>query len=173
MKLPSIPVWLTVFSKHIPETLKEFSFFVFFALMPIWVAVVARAIGSVPILEFLDGYLTTGEAALISATSIGPLVYFLQKEYGKGADGRSRAFPLKNFFLLAIVLICIVCAIIVTMQTLKEDLSSVIWWISSIIVALSVCMWLIITTIRNGIDDAAPKMNRAEEQDFLDRWGEK
>ena len=176
--MPKVLSWIKVFYRHLGDPLKEFSYLVMFALMPVWLSTVIQFLFSREIWKFLQEYLYSGEALLISVATIGPLFYAIMKEYDKNQDGFSRSFPGQNFFVLIILLTCLISAAVlgvkdsgyISEKVSKENLDSALWYLSLIFSTISVLVWFAVTTIRNSLEHAAAQVYRQDTRDFVAEW---
>ncbi len=171
-----MPSWARVLFRHKRDSLFEFGYLVGFGLAPVWLGAVINFVVGKSVADYLKGYLFSGEALLISAATIGPLVYLIFKDYEKREDGFSRSFPGSLVLLLAISIICLVSASILGLQSSGVSVAPVstnaLWIVSTAVTIVSVAVWFAVVTIKNSLEYAAPQVMRQDTADFLKEWGQ-
>ncbi len=157
------------------SALGEFSYFVFLSLMPVWLGALIQYLYGRSIGSYLFGYLSSGQALLISSTAVGPLLYFLTREYGKTADGATRRFPYSSALSLSIIITCMVSACVLGViddssggaTVLPSSLSAV-----SIVVAIAATfVWFAVALLKNDVEQGSAKIMRQDEEDFVKDYG--
>jgi hypothetical protein len=173
-RLTRPPSWVRVAWRYKKESFSEFMYLFIFGLMPVWLGVILNFIRGNSLSNYLMNYLTSGEALLICATSIGPLAYLILKGYHKQTDGFSIPFPGGLFLMAAISIICLISAGILAFRTevvtLTEVSQASLWSVSTLITLSSLMVWFAVATIKNLLEDGAPKMMRQDTADFVEAW---
>ena len=172
--MPKVPSWIKVLFRHRRESLEEFIYLVIFALMPVWLSTIIQFVFSRKVFSYLESYLYSGDALLISAATIGPLIYLIFKDYHKNQDGFSRSFPGRGLFAPVIIVVCLVSAAILGInnagQSTESMSASALWYISLVVAVVSTLVWFGVITIKNSLEYAAPEMMRQDTTDFVTEW---
>lgn len=142
--------------------------------MPVWLGAIINFVVGKSVTDYLEGYLFSGEALLISAATIGPLIYLIFKDYEKRQDGFSKSFPGSRILGLAILVICLVSASILGLQSAGVSVASMstnaLWIVSTTVTVVSITVWFAVVTIKNSLEYAAPQVMRQDTTDFLKEW---
>jgi hypothetical protein len=148
----------------------EFAFLVLLGLMPVWLGALIRAGQGRDWLEYLGGYLTGGEALLLATATVGPLLYLVVASDFGARKGASH-FPLKGWYVLAILLVCISSAGLFGFKAGHENegglAPSAIWWISVLVIGFSVILWFAISAPNAVREHGAADVMRQDEHDFV------
>lgn len=168
------PSWIKVLLRHKRDSSEEFAFLFFFGLMPVWLGTVINYVVGKDVTVYLKSYLYSGEALLISAATIGPLIYLIFKDYEKRQDGFSKSFPGSRVLALTILVICLVSACILGLKSGGVSVASMsadaLWFVSFVITLVSILVWFAVITIKNSLEYAAPQVMRQDTTDFLEEW---
>ena len=173
MKL--FPAWLRLGVRYAQESLLEFLFLVLLGLMPVWLGGLIKLAQGKDWVAFLSSYLSGGEALLLSTATIGPLLYLVVAS-DFGARHGSRRFPLKGWFVFAILLVCSASAGLFGFKSGyegEEGLSlspSVIWWISIFVVGFSTVLWFAVSATNAMRERGAAALMRQDEHDFVESY---
>lgn len=170
----SIPSWLRVSIRNSKPAFQEFGYLVVFSLMPVWLgALVVGILLNQGFLSYLGNFLSSGEALLICATTVGPLMYAISKDYQKRDDGFSRTFPFKTFLSLSIVIICVASASLIGIRSVPLNSISIsrdaLWYLSLTTTVLSIIIWFTVMILKNSLE-SAPQIMREDENSFLRKW---
>lgn len=166
-----IPASLIVAWRYAHQSLLEFFFLVLLGLMPVWLGGLIKLGQGSDWIGYLQGYLSGGEALLLSTATVGPLLYLVVAS-DFGARRGTRRYPLKGWFVFAILLVCISSAGIFGFKEAHEgdhgQLSpSMVWWISSAVSVFSVALWFAVSTTNAVREGGAAAIMRQEEHDFV------
>ncbi len=186
-KFFKVPSWARVAYDQRGDCIGELGYLAGFALMPVWLSALIQFVTGKPLYEFFNGYLYNGEALLISATTIGPMIYLIQREYGKTDNGLSRKFPGSRILTLLIVVVCLASAAVLGLKSggvPSENNDSVIanaaatvslapnaiWSVSLAVSITALTIWMAVTIIKYSLENAAPKIMRQDTEDFVKGW---
>lgn len=172
------------------DAIKEFLSVLLFGFMPIILGLLfAWLSSSGSVTQFVLGFLASGEALLLSAALVGPLIYVLVKTYGElpSLSGLIRnydkfpgtisiQFPFGWYFISLIMLICVIAAGVFGYNSaLSENdklLSENMQILSAIIILSSLLIYFLISITRNNLADGAAKLMNANTNEFLKEWDE-
>ena len=144
-----------------------------FSFMPVWLGAVFHFLGDKSISTYLNGYLYNGEALLLSATTVGPLMFTLVNSEG-GTINRGKNYPLKWAYYLVVVGICVVAAAMIGFKSAPNNLvtsPAAMWTLSLGISICSVAVWFAIVTTNSVRESGAPDLMRQDQQDYLTQYG--
>jgi hypothetical protein len=166
-----MPPWIKVSARYAYRSLREFLFLVFFSFMPVWLGAITHFLFNQSIPSYLNSYLINGEALLLSATTVGPLMFTLVNiETSKVR----RSFPLKWVYYLAITGICVVAALLIGVQATpraSDIVSPAAMQVLSLTVStLSVLVWFAIVGTNAAHEVGAPDIMRQDEIDFINSY---
>lgn len=166
--------WLKVWLKYCYNSIKEFLFLVIFSFMPVWLGALINYLRAEELSEYFYTYFTNGEALLLSATTIGPLMFVLVNEENTSLTRKNR-IPFKWFFYLAITVVCVIAALLLGMRMNPPEFAkisaSAMFTISVSISFASLLIWMIIVTTNAVQETGAVDVMRQDEQDFLNEYG--
>lgn len=171
MKMRISP-WISVLFKYTHRSFQEFKYIIIFGLLPLWGVYLLLFLMGKDANKYALGYLINGEALLICAATIGPLLFQL-------VDGqelrRSRIFPMRVLYFIVVVLVCIIASLILGVKHLtglQESLSQVrMIAASTIVTALSILIWFLVIGTNAALAEGAPSIMRRDEQNFVDDYG--
>lgn len=168
-----MPPWIKVAVRYAYRSLREFMFLVFFSFMPVWLGALAHFLFNQSIPSYLNGYLINGEALLLAATTVGPLMFTLVNV--ETARSRTqRTFPLKWVYYLAITGVCVVAALLIGVQATpraSEFISPAAMQVLSLTVSvLSIIVWFAIVGTNAAHEGGAPDIMRQDETDFVNSY---
>ncbi|WP_131725626.1 hypothetical protein ACTTAF_06680 [Rhodobacter capsulatus] len=186
-KFFKFPSWVLVAYDQRGECLGELGYLAGFALMPVWLSALIQFITGRSLSDFFNGYLYNGEALLISATTIGPMIYLIQREYGKTDSGLSRKFPGSKALTLLITVVCLASAAVLGLKsgkvppgnsdsTLANASATVslapnaIWSVSLAVSIAALAIWIAVTIIKYSLENSAPKVMRRDTEEFVKEW---
>lgn len=168
-----IPAWIKVIGKNGYRSLKEFLYIVAFSFMPLWLGAILQYLASKNVTDYLNGYLYNGEALLLSATTVGPLMFILVNS--EGGDTGSRTFPLKWLYYLLVIGICVIAAALVGLNSAPHakaaNSPTAMWTLSLVISICSVIVWFAIVATNSARESGAAEVMRQDEQDYLHEYG--
>lgn len=171
-----IPAWCRLAGKSCYRSLREFLFLVVFSFMPVWLGALFHFLSTESISNYLNGYLYNGEALLLSATTVGPLMFILMNSEDGDAN-RVKGFPLKWLYCLLVVAICVIAAALVGFKSAPSvtlpSSPSAMWSLSLITSVFSVLLWFAIVTTNSVRENGAADIMRQDEQDYLQQYGVK
>lgn len=177
--------------KNFVDAIKELLSVLLFGFMPIILGILfAWLSSSGSVTQFTLRFLASGEALLLSAALVGPLIYVLVKNYGelpslkgliRGYDKFpgtiSIQFPYGWTYISLIILICVIAAGVFGYHSaLSENdklLSENMRILSAIIFLSSLSIFFLISISRNRLVDGAAKIMSADTNDFLNEWDER
>lgn len=175
--------------KHFVDAIKELLSVLLFGFMPIILGILfAWLSSSGSVNQFALRFLASGEALLLSAALVGPLIYVLVKNYGelpslkgliRGYDKFpgtiSIQFPYGWTYISLIILICVIAAGVFGYHSaLSENdklLSENMRILSAIIFLSSLSIFFLISISRNHLVEGAAKLMSDDTKDFLNKWG--
>lgn len=162
------------------EALKELFVILLFSLMPAWVGLIAVTVLTItngPV-DFLDRFASSSDLGILSASILGPLLYMMFRD--EGSDRFIPAFPGGLWFVVLIVICCIVASVIYALAYLSgaelffNKAGAAVQLINSpsvaaaswVLFTLSSLLVLFACTIRNAMDDT-PRLMRNDTQAFV------
>lgn len=118
-----------------------------------------------------------GELFLLSAATVGPLLYVISIVYREGGDHRfSTSFPHGIYYLLSTVLMIGLSTVIITLRSMQTvglsagfDLSVYLtasWWCYG----FAVFIFFTASAHRNRLDHPPTNINKPSEESFGQRW---
>lgn len=168
------------------EAAKELAVLIVFAGMPVWLGFVISALskGEKSVSMFVLDFLASGEAFLISAALVGPLIYVITRKFGDLPEALTIRFPQGWLFVVVIVVICIIAAAlfgfdrVFKQKSAEGSLSSMfdehaMQIFSFFVLFLSISVVYLIGVLRNYLDRGAPDIMRNDTASFLKEWGTK
>jgi hypothetical protein len=169
-----LPAWLRLLPQFAKPTFEELAYFSLFGLMPVWLGSVFKYASDKSLSIYFNNYLYSGEALLICATVIGPMMFMIQKTYGSNSENFGKSFPYKSLFLLLIFFVCTVSAAITGLKQGSSGENSVsrdaVWYISIIVTLTTIFVWLGVTALKTIVDKLAPQIMRTDTEDFASRY---
>jgi hypothetical protein len=166
------------------EAAKELLVLIVFAGMPIWLGLMISAVskGDKTVSSFLHEFFASGDALLISAALVGPLIYVITRKYGDLPESLTIRFPQGWLFVVIITIICIIAAALFGFdRVFKPDpggggRSSVfdeksMRAFSFGVLFLSISIVYLVGVLRNYLERGAPAIMRNDTQEFLREWG--
>ncbi len=160
-----MPPWVKVVGRYAYRSLREFLFLAFFSFMPVWLGAVAHFLFNQSIGTYLNSLLLNGEALLLSATTVGPLMFILVSAEIGGSKGR-RNFPLKWAYYLAITGICVIAALLIGVQATPQANK----YVSTVVSIFSLAVWFAIVGTNAAHETGAPDIMRQDETDFVNNY---
>ena len=168
------------------EAAKEVFATVLLAVLPVWLgAVVLMLIPRASVRHYVGEFLSSGEALLVAAALLGPIVYMITKKYGDLPKSLTLHFPQGWFFVLLWVVMCMMITAVFGAQRFYAQavagsgtdaaLFDVPWMqgFSSVILLLAITSLYIVTVFRNFVEDGAAAEMHSETADFLEEWKKK
>jgi len=169
-----IPPWVKVAARNTYRSSREFLYLVAFSFMPVWLGAIFHFLVNESVNSYLHGYLYNGEALLLSATTVGPLMFTLVNSEG-GSKTSSSGFPLKWLYYLLVTGVCVIAAALIGFNSApaaKGAISPPAMWILSLVIScFSVIIWFAIVTTNAARETGAADVMRQDEQDYLHRYG--
>lgn len=168
------------------EAAKELCVLIIFAGLPVWLGLVISLLskGDGTTAHFLHDFLGSGEALLISAALVGPLIYIITRKYGDLPETLTIRFPQGWLFVVLIAIICVIAAATfgfdrVFRQAATNPCGASVFEESSIrifscsILSVSILIVYLVSVLRNYLDRGAAAIMRTDTQDFLNEWRKK
>ena len=167
------------------EAVKEVFATVVLAVLPVWLgAVVLMLIPNASVAHYVGEFLSSGEALLISAALVGPIVYIITKKYGELPKSLTIHFPQGWLLVLLWLVICMIVTAIFGAQRIYAQFApggtnaalfdkGSMQGFSGIILFLAIACLYIVTVFRNFVEDGASVEMHSETADFLKEWREK
>lgn len=156
---------------------KEVGVTVLFGCLPVLLGTLfAWLSANASVCGFLKDFFSSGEPLLISAALVGPLIYVLFRKYGDFPNNLSIQFPLGWFFIVAIVLVCVISAGVFGYRSAidkKTIVAENMADLSVLITIFSLLIFFAISAIRNNIDGGAPDIMTSDTDKFLKEWRKK
>jgi uncharacterized membrane protein len=165
------------------EAAKELLVLSIFAGLPVWLGLVISALskGKGTTEHFLLEFLASGEALLISAALVGPLIYIITRKYGDLPEAFTIRFPQGWLFVILIAVICVITAATFGFdRVLRQSAAdhgrtsvfeeSAIRIFSCSILFVSLLIVYLVSVLRNYLDRGAAAIMRTDTQNFLDEW---
>src|ERR1043166_343107 len=163
------------------EAAKELSVLIVFACMPVWLGIIFSFVSKAEksISTFVLEFLASGEALLISAAIVGPLIYIITRKYGELPTSLTIRFPQGWLFVVLIAIICAIAAALFGFDrvfkpegphrgTLYNE--QAMRGFSFCILTLSVTIVYLVSVLRNYLDRGLPDITRQETLEFLEDW---
>jgi hypothetical protein len=177
-KLPLIGDVVQCTLEDYVDAIKELLTILFFSFMPIWLGLLFASISAKGTIDgFVKTFLNSGEALLISAGLVGPLIYVLTKKYGDLPRSLTMRFPQGWFFTLSIFAICVIAGAVfgaergMAPQTIADQSRSTGGeLLSKVMLIASIVIVFLVSAIRNHLDRGAPEAMRADTNRFLREW---
>ena len=166
------------------EAAKEVFATVLLAALPVWLgAVILMLIPRASVGHYVEEFLTSGEALLISAALVGPSIYIITKKYGDLPKRLTIHFPQGWFLVLLWFVVCMIVTAIFGAQKIYAQVAeggkgqalfdeSLMQHLSSIILVVAIASLYIVTVFRNFAEDGAAVEMRSDTNDFLREWEE-
>jgi hypothetical protein len=166
------------------EAAKEFVLLTVFAFMPIWLgflfSILSRQEGAAQL--FISDFLRSGEALLISAALVGPLIYVITRKYGDLPKTLTIIFPQGWLFVGFIAIICVIAAALfgfhrTTPLQASAPHQSTSYFDDNAIKRLSIFVLLaamsilyLVSVLRNYLERGAAALMHRDTQEFLREW---
>lgn len=167
------------------EALKEVFVTLFFSLMPLWLGIFIVLILTITdgAFSFVTKFASRAELAIVATSLLGPLLYMMFREEGPTpGDWLIRRFPGGLWFIIIILACCIIATVMYAFTYLSEtrafydksgapinfiaaDTVALLSWVLFIIVVLLI---LFACTIRNFIENLAPRMMSGDTEEFVE-----
>lgn len=170
------------FFRHIPYKIQNFgdacveliSIFLF-GFMPIWLSILFSWLSPEgTVVAFLNRFFSSGEALLMSSALVGPLVYVIFKRYGDLPKKLTLRFPFGWFYMSLIFLICVITAGVFGYNSATSEsdkiLSENMRFLSVTILAVSLTILFLVSTIRNFMERGPTKIMHDDTVKFLESW---
>lgn len=162
------------------EAAKEVISIFLLAIIPVWLgAVVMMLIPRASVGHYIQEFLTSGEALLVSAALAGPSVYIITKKYGDLPKSLSVHFPQGWFLIIISLAICMITSAVFGFQRGYSQIESrhtdlfdpaLMSNLSLAILSATFATLYIVTVFRNFVEDGASLEMHSETNDFLKQW---
>lgn len=157
------------------DAIKEFISLVVASFLPVWLGILFNWLSpEASVRKFVLEFLSSGEALLISAALVGPLIYILFKRYGNMPKGLSLRFPLGWFIVSSILVISVVSAGVFGYKSATIGADNIapenLLLLSSAMLVASLIILFIVYVIRNNIEGSTSEIMRTETSEFLKAW---
>jgi hypothetical protein len=164
------------------EAAKEVVTTLAFSMLPFWLGTLIFFLvkrGSV--VKFIDDFLASGEALLISAALIGPVIYVITKQYGDLPRSLTIRFPQGWLFVIVAIAICLITAAIVILQRVYLQVfasgndaalfeAGLMRGLSLAIFIVTVSSLYLVTVLKNYTDTGAAAEMRHQGKVFHKEW---
>lgn len=170
----TVPPLAKITLRHAHRSFREFRYLVAVALMPVWLGAVFKLLQSHDPFIYLAGYLTNGEALLLSSATVGPLLFTIISSDLRVEKG-GKLFPLREMYILTILVICILSAAILGFKTaLGPDgvlSANALSALSGTVAIVSVIVWFAVVGTQSAREAGASELMIQAERDFVDAYG--
>jgi hypothetical protein len=166
--------------KDFVEAAKEVISILLLAVIPVWIgAVVMMLIPRASVGHYIQEFLTSGEALLVSAALAGPSVYIITKKYGDLPKSLSVHFPQGWFLIIVSLAICMITSAVFGFQRGYSQFQphqselfdpTLMYRLSLAILVATFATLYIVTVFRNFVEDGASLEMHSETNDFLNQW---
>ena len=166
-----------VTKRNILDATKEFSSVLIAAFLPIWLSIILSWLSpKANVSKFATEFLSSGEALLISAALVGPLIYVLFKQYGNMPRDLSLRFPFGWFIISMISVILVTSAGVFGYKSATPRADNIapdnMFLLSVVVLVTSLIILLLVYIIRNHMEEPPSKIMRAETSEFIESWDE-
>jgi hypothetical protein len=167
-------------SKDHIEAVKEVVSTFVLAIIPVWLGaflmmLIPRASAS----HYLQEFLTSGEALLVSAALIGPSIYVITKKYGELPKSLTIHFPQGWFLIVILLLICMMASAVFGVQRgysqimpAQPDLFDprLMQELSLAVLLGTLATFYFVTVFKNFAEDGASSEMHSDTESFLEEW---
>ncbi len=159
-------------TKDVGSAFIELFFILIFSFMPFWLSLLLVWLSNEStIRQFTYSFLSSGDALLISAALVGPLIYVLFRSYGSLPNKFTIRFPLGWLYVSLIIIVCVIAAAVAGYNLgLSKILPENMAILSSFILILSFLILLSVSISRNYVENSAPSIMHTDTKNFLKDW---
>jgi hypothetical protein len=167
-------------SKDHVEAAKEVVSTFVLAIIPVWLgAFLMMLIPKASALHYVQEFLTSGEALLVSAALIGPSIYVITKKYGELPKSLTIHFPQGWFLIIVLLVICMMASAVFGVQRgynqimpAQPDLfdPKLMQELSVTVLFGTLATFYFVTVFKNFAEDGASSEMHSETESFLEEW---
>lgn len=150
---------------------------IFASSFPVWLAILVLFLPDLSWARATHEVVKNGELFLLSAATVGPLIYVVSIVYNGNGDRRfSTSFPHGIYYLLFTAIMIAVSAVIIALRSMQTvgngegfDISAYAtasWWCYG----LAIFVFFTASAHRNRLEHPPTNINKPSEESFDNRW---